>query len=220
VNGELVVVDDLPGEFSERVIEAFHGRPEEEFCLAVSGGDTARRSYERLATDGAEQIDWWLVNIYWGDERCVPPDHPDSNERMVRQALLEKVGAAHAVYPMRCDEGPEPYQLKIGEIGRLDVTHLGLGADGHTASLFPGSAGLEADPGVLVTLNEDPSGRNPHKRLTLTYSAIARSRLVLFTVAGEEKREAMARVLAGEDIPANRVQAERVVWLVDRSALP
>jgi 6-phosphogluconolactonase len=220
MNGELVVVDDVPGEFSERVIEAFHGRPEEEFCLAVSGGDTARRSYERLATDGAEQIDWWLVNIYWGDERCVPPDHADSNERMVRQALLEKVGAAHAVYPMRCDEGPEPYQLKIGEIGRLDVVHLGLGADGHTASLFPGSAALDADPGVLVSLNDDPGGRNLHKRMTLTYSAIARSRLVLFTVAGEEKKEAMAKVMAGDDIPANRVEAERVVWLVEPSAVP
>jgi 6-phosphogluconolactonase len=220
VNGELVVVDDVPGEFSERVIEAFHGRPEEEFCLAVSGGDTARRTYERLATDGAEQIDWWLVNIYWGDERCVPPDHADSNERMVRQALLEKVGAAHAVYPMRCDEGPEPYQLKIGEIGRLDVVHLGLGADGHTASLFPGSTALDADPGVLVCLNDDPAGRNLHKRMTLTYSAIARSRLVLFTVAGEEKKAAMAKVMAGDDIPANRVEAERVVWLVEPSAVP
>jgi 6-phosphogluconolactonase len=220
MNGELVVVDDVPGEFSERVIEAFHARPEEEFCLAVSGGDTARRSYERLASDGAEQIDWWLVNIYWGDERCVPPEHPDSNERMVRQALLEKVGAAHAVYPMRCDEGADSYQLKIGEIGRLDVVHLGLGPDGHTASLFPGSSALDADPGVLVSLNEDPAGHNPHPRMTLTYSAIARSRLVLFTVAGEEKREAMGKVLAGDDIPANRVQAERVVWLVEPSALP
>src|SRR2546423_483700 len=187
-----------PGSAAGRVTEAFHRRPEEQLSLGVSGGDTARRAYERLASDGAEQIDWWLVNIYWGDERCVPPDHADSNERMVRQALLEKVGAAHAVYPMRCDEGPDAYQLKIGEIGRLDVVHLGLGKDGHPASLFPGSEALSADPGVLVCLNEDPLGRNPYGRMTLTFSAIARCRLVLFTVAGEEKKDAMAKVMAGD----------------------
>src|SRR3954451_10775799 len=146
MNGELVVVDDLPGEFAERVIEAFHGRPEEEFSLCLSGGETARQCYERLATDGAEQIDWWAVDVYWGDERCVPPDHEDSNERLGRQAVLEKVGAAHAVYPMRCDEGPDPYQLRIGELGRIDLVHLGLGPDGHNASLFPGSPRLPADP--------------------------------------------------------------------------
>ena len=220
MNGELIVVDDLPGEFAERVIEAFHSRPEEEFSMALSGGDTARRCYERLAGDGAEQIDWWAVDIYWGDERCVPPEHPDSNELLVRQALLERVGAAHAVYPMRCDEGADPYQLRIGELGRIDLVHLGMGADGHTASLFPGSAGLNADPGRLVVLNEDPSGTHPHERMTLTLSALARSRLVIFTVSGAEKRDCMRRIVAGEDLPANRVVAERVVWLVDREADP
>ena len=139
MKGELLVVDDVPAEFSERVIEAFHGRPDEGFCMAVSGGETARRCYERLAADGADQIDWWQVDVYWGDERCVPPDHPDSNERLVREALLQRVGAANAVYPMRCEEGPDPYQQRVAELGRLDVIHLGLGEDGHTASLFPNS---------------------------------------------------------------------------------
>ena len=220
MNGELVVVDDLPGEFAERVIEAFHARPEEEFSLFLSGGDTARRSYERLAVDGAEQIDWWGVDVYWGDERCVPLDSPDSNERLGRQALLERVGAAHAVYPMRCDEGPDPYQLRIGELGRIDLIHLGLGVDGHTASLFPSSPALDADPGRLVVLNEDPSGRNPYQRMTLTLSALARARLIIFTVSGTEKRDALRRVVAGEDLPAGRVQAERIVWLVDEAAAP
>ena len=95
---------------------------------------------------------------------------------------------------MFCDEGADPYQLRLGELGQLDVIHLGLGADGHTASLFPGSPGLEADPGRLVVMNEDPSGRNPHPRMTLTFAGIARARLVLVTVSGEEKREALARV--------------------------
>jgi 6-phosphogluconolactonase len=220
MNGELVVVDDVPGEFSARVIEAFATRPGDSFSIALSGGDTARECYERLAVDGAQRIDWWAVDVYWGDERCVPPDSPDSNERLVREALLERVGAANAVYPMRCDEGPDPYQLRVGEVGRFDVTHLGLGPDGHTASLFPGSSALDADPGRLVCLNSDPNARNPHRRMTLTLSGIARSRLVLFTVAGASKREALQAVVDGADLPAARVDAERVVWLVDREAAP
>jgi 6-phosphogluconolactonase len=220
MNGELVVVDDVPGAFAGRVIDAFATRPGESFAMALSGGDTARQCYERLAADGAQRIDWWAVDVYWGDERCVPPDSPESNQRLVREALLERVGAANAVYPMRCEEGPDPYQLRVGEVGRFDVTHLGLGPDGHTASLFPGSPALDADPGRLVSLNSDPSSRNPHPRMTLTLSGIARSRLVLFTVAGESKRDALQAVVDGADLPAARVTAERVIWLVDREAAP
>jgi 6-phosphogluconolactonase len=220
VNGDLTVVDDLPGAFAERVIEAFRNRVDEEFYMAVSGGETARRSYERLAEVGADVIDWWAVNVFWGDERCVPPDHPDSNQRLVRQALLERVGAANAVYPMRCEEGPEPYQLRLGEVGRLDLIHLGMGADGHTASLFPDSPALDADPGQLVTFNEDPSGRNKHPRMTLTFAAIARARQVIFTVAGEEKRSTLQAMIDGADLPAARVRADEVIWLVDQSAAP
>ena len=219
MNGELIVVDDVPAEFAERVVEAFHNRPGESFALALSGGDTARRCYEQLASDGADQLDWWQVDVYWGDERCVPPDSPDSNERLVRDALLERVGAANAVYPMRCDDGPDPYQQRVAQVGRFDLVHLGLGADGHTASLFPGSPGLEADPGRLVVMNEDPSGRNPHRRMTLTFSGIARARLVVFTVSGHDKREAFRAVRQGDaSCPAARVKADHIVWLVDPAA--
>jgi len=102
-----------------------------------------------------------VVNFYWSDERCVPPNDPDSNELLVRQACW-KSRAANAVYPMRCDEGLDAYQLRIGEIGQLDLVHLGMGADGHTASLFPGSPALDADPGQLVTFSEDPNGLSNH----------------------------------------------------------
>ena len=218
MNGELIVVEDVPGEFAERVIEAFHSRPDESFCLAVSGGDTARRCYERLAADGADQIDWWQVDVYWSDERCVPPEDPDSNERLVREALLERVGAANAVYPMRCEEGPDPYQQRVAEVGRFDLIHLGLGPDGHTASLFPGSPALDADPGRLVVMNEDPNGHNPHERMTFTFSAIARARLVIVTVEGEEKRAALDAVRRDDDVPACRIEGERVLWLADPAA--
>jgi 6-phosphogluconolactonase len=204
VNGELTVVDDVPAAFAARVTAAYERRPEDLFGFALSGGSTARPCYERLAADSADVIDWLSVNIYWGDERCVPPEHPDSNQLLGRQALLERVGAANAVYPMSCEEGPDAYQLRLGEIGKLDVIHLGMGADGHTASLFPDSPALDADPGQLVARNEDPSGRNPHPRLTLTFSGIARSRLVIFTVVGEPKRATLQAIIDGADLPASR----------------
>jgi 6-phosphogluconolactonase len=100
------------------------------------------------------------------------------------------------------------------------VVHLGVGPDGHTASLFPGSPALDADPGRLVTLNHDPSGLNPFDRMTLTLSGIARARLVVFTVAGKAKQAAMQAIADGEELPAARVRADAVVWLVDRDAAP
>jgi 6-phosphogluconolactonase len=155
--------------------------------------------------------------VYWGDERCVPHDHEDSNYLLAREALLDRVGAANATHLMRCAE-VDAYQLRVGDLGRFDLVHLGLGPDGHTASLFAGSEALEADPGRLVALNEDPSGRNPYPRMTLTLAGIARARLVVVTVEGEEKAEALAAVARGDDVPAARIEAERVVWLVDEAA--
>src|SRR5258708_22348577 len=208
--GELKIVDDVPGAFAAHVVDAYRERVGPDFSIALSGGDTARAAYERLAADASEQIDWWQVDVYWGDERCVPSDSEGSNERLGRQALLERVGGAHAVHPMRCDEGPDRYQLMVGDLGRFDVIHLGLGPDGHTASLFPGSPALDADPGRLVTLNHDPTGRNPFERMTLTFSGISRGQLVVFTVAGAEQREAMQAIADGADLPAGRARAERV----------
>ena len=220
MNGELLVVDDLPGAFTSQLIAAYENRPDDLFSIALTSGSTARPCYERLAAESTDAIDWLSVNVYWGDERCVPPDDPHSNQLLGRQALLEKVGAANAVYPMNCQEGPDAYQLRLGEVGKLDVIHLGMGPDGHTASLFPGSPALNADPGQLVAFNEDPSGRNPYRRMTLTFSGIARSRLVIFTVAGEWKRDALKAVMEGADLPAGRVTSDQVVWLVDRDAAP
>ena len=218
--GELVIVDDVPGAFAACVVDAYEHRSGPDFAIALSGGETARLCYQRLADTAGDQIDWWQVDVYWGDERCVPPDSPDSNERLVREALLERVGGAHAVHPMRCTDGPDRYQLLIGELGQFDLVHLGLGPDGHTASLFPGSPAMDADPGRLVTLNRDPSERNPFERMTLTFSGISRGRLVVFTVAGQEKQAAMQAIADGADLPAALVRADRVVWLVDHDAAP
>jgi 6-phosphogluconolactonase len=219
MNGDVAVVEDVADAFASTVVQAFLDRPNDGFALALSGGSTARRCYERLAGDASDAIDWWKVDVYWGDERCVPLDDPDSNYRLGREALLDRVGAANATYPMRCEEGSEPYQLRVGELGRFDLVHLGLGPDGHTASLFPESPALHADPGRLVVLNEDPLGHNPHQRMTLTFEGIARARLVVVTVEGESKRDAFARVRAGDPTaPASHVSAARVLWLVDPAA--
>jgi len=216
--GEVVVTDDVPGAFAEHVIDAYAKRVDEFFSLCLSGGATARRCYERLAVDGAEPIDWWVVDLYWGDERCVPANDPASNQRLAREALLERVGAANEVHPMVCGDGADAYQLCIGDLGSIDLVHLGMGPDGHTASLFPGSAGLAADPGRLVVMNEDPTGHNPFPRMTLTFAGIARARLAIVTIEGEAKAEAFAAVRAGADLPASRIRAERVIWLVDPAA--
>ena len=214
------MVEDVAGAFSGLVVEAFDARARSPFALAVSGGPTARRCYERLADEAADRIDWWDLDVYWGDERCVAPDDSDSNEAMVREALLAKVGAVNAYFPMRCSEGAEAYQMKVANVEYFDLVHLGLGPDGHTASLFPGSAGLDADPGQLVVLNDDPSGRNLHRRMTLTLSGIAKARQVVFTVSGSAKQEAMQAVYDGADLPAARVRADRITWLVDPDAAP
>ena len=167
MNGELVVVDDVSPAFTERVAAAFSARANDDFSFALSGGSTARACYEHLADNTGSQIDWWKVDFYWGDERCVPLQSQDSNYRLAREALLDRVGAANATYPMRCEEGADPYQLRIGELGKLDLVHLGLGPDGHTASLFPRSAALDADPGRLVVMNEDPLHNNKLRFLKL-----------------------------------------------------
>ncbi|MCB1040178.1 MAG: 6-phosphogluconolactonase [Acidimicrobiales bacterium] len=218
IPGEVQIVDDVPAAFARQAIDAFRGRTLDTFSIALSGGQTARRCYERLADDAGSQIDWWKVDVYWGDERCVPHDHEDSNYRLAREALLDRVGAANATHLMRCAEGPDPYQLRLGDLGRIDLVHLGMGADGHTASLFPGSVALDADPGRLVAMNDDPSGTNAYSRMTLTFPGIARARIVLVTVEGEEKASALARIRGGEELPAARIAADRVIWLVDDAA--
>ena len=218
IPGELVITDDVPAAFSQHVIDAFRTRPLDTFSVALSGGSTARSCYEHLAETCGSQIDWWKVDVYWGDERCVPHDDVNSNYRLAREALLDRVGAANATHLMRCADGPDDYQLRLGDLGRIDLIHLGMGADGHTASLFPHSHALDADPGRLVAMNDDPFGKNPFPRMTLTFAGIARAALAVVTVTGEEKAAALAAIVGGEDLPAARIGSEHVIWLVDPAA--
>ena len=145
-----------------------------------------------LAT--ADGIDWGVVDIFVGDERVVPPDDADANQRLIREALIDRVGGVGSFSPMPTvgpvDECVAAYQRVMADLVTgpgIDLIHLGMGPDGHTASLFPGAPTLEAEPGVLVLATEDPNGVNPHPRLTLTLPAINSARLAVFTVSGASK---------------------------------
>ena len=212
IEGEVRVVDDVPRAFATLVAEVAPS------SIALSGGGTARDCYELFPDCG---VDWSEVAIWWGDERFVPIDHPDSNEGMARQVFLDRVATA-AVRSMRgtasaIEQAASAYDSLVGAAEPIALVHLGLGPDGHTASLFPGSPAL-AERNRLVAANPGDA-THPHDRLTFTYPALARAELVVFTVAGEDKRDAMAQILRGEaDVPAAHVTAERVIWLLDHAA--
>jgi 6-phosphogluconolactonase len=166
--------------------------------------------YERLAD---LDLDWPSWHVWWSDERIVPPGHPDSNERLAREALLSRVPIPEEqIHPLR--------SLEVGLPGTFDLVLLGLGSDGHTASLFPGHEEELADPGPLVHVPV-PGLPPPHPRVTFSLAYLNAQPLIAFLVAGDEKREFLARVLAGdEELPAARVRAAETVVLADAAAAP
>ena len=219
----LTPVEDVPHAFSDAVREAFAARPGPRFALVLSGGPTAQACYEVLATAG--DIDWGVVDNYVGEQRVVAPDHQEAKQRLIKEALIDRVGGVGSFSPMPTvgpiGECVAAYQRVMADLvtgAGIDLIHLGMGPDGHTASLFPGAPTLDAEPGVLVLATEDPNGVNPHPRLTLTLPAINSARLAVFTVSGSSKAAAVAALLRGDDLPASRVHAGRDLWLVDGAA--
>jgi 6-phosphogluconolactonase len=200
------------------------------FCVALSGGSTPRRLFERLGGEPyTDAIDWRHCEIFFSDERFVPPDSPESNFHLARETLLSKVEASvHPVPTMGIDppEAAERYEKEVREIvpagtdgvPRFDLILLGLGPDGHTASLFPGTNALRVRdrlvaPNYVAKLNA--------WRVTFTYPLINAARVVAFLVEGQEKAQRVAQVLGGhEDLPAEGVRPEdgRLLWLLDRAA--
>jgi 6-phosphogluconolactonase len=218
-------VPDVPAAFAETFAAAFEGRPGARFVALLSGGPTAKLCYEHLAAH-RDTIDWSLVDLYMGDERQVPADDVDANQGLVRQALIERLGPDRPSFtPMPTElavaECVASYQRTMAELlggPGIDLIHLGLGPDGHTASLFHGAPTLAAGPEELVADTTDPNGVNPHPRLTVTLSVINAARLAVFTVSGAGKAEAVAALGRGDDIPATAVAAARVVVLMDAAA--
>jgi 6-phosphogluconolactonase len=199
-------------EFVRRAAEAVAGRGR--FAVALSGGSTPRRLFQLLAgPPWRERVAWDRIEFFWGDERCVPPDHPDSNYRMAREALLAHVpvrpDAVHRLEAERPDAAAaaRDYQEVLarvlgagpaGEPPQLDLVLLGMGPDGHTASLFPQTAAL-GQTARWVVANFVP--RLNTQRLTLTYPVLNRGRAVLFLICGADKADALHEVLEGPPDP-------------------
>jgi 6-phosphogluconolactonase len=203
--GQVRIVDDVPRAFARLVAELTPS------SIALSGGELAHRCYGALRR---ETINWSVVDVYFGDDRVVPVESEDSNEGMARRILLDEA-APRAVHSMVA-AGADGYDALIRGVPPIDVVHLGLGPDGHTASLFPGAPTLDERDRFVVDAGDD---LHPHPRLTFTFPGIARSVLAVVTVEGEEKREPIRRIRAGEDLPGARIRAGQVLWLGDRAAL-
>ena len=198
------------------------------FTVALAGGNTPRAAYGALADEPDIAVPWSRSFVFFGDERRVPPDDPASNFRMARETLLSRVPlpASH-VFRMEGEAAdPDEAARRYEEILRreapdgLDLVFLGMGEDGHAASLFPGSEALREESRWVVP-TEAPAGVTPRERLTLTRPCLARARRVIFLVTGPVKREAVERVRRRlEPIPpAAMVRAREVtLWIVDVAA--
>jgi 6-phosphogluconolactonase len=208
--GSTEIVDEVAAAFAQLVLR------EAPRSVALSGGETAEQCYAAVR---ALEPDWSGVDVFFGDERFVPATDPDSNEGMARRVLLDYVRprVIHSMFrPGPIDDAARAYDALIRSAPPIDLVHLGVGPDGHTASLFPGSPTLDETERFVVAASD---AAHPHPRLTLTLPGIARGRLVVVTVAGAEKRDAIERIRSGDDLPAARIRGERVLWLGDRAAL-
>lgn len=202
------------------------------FTVAFSGGSTPRRLYNALAAPEVQKsLDWDKIHLFWGDERAVPPDHSDSNYKMVREALLDKVTIpqenihrVHAEMDVRMAAFQYEEELRgvfEGDWPRFDLVLLGMGEDGHTASLFPNSAGLNEEQRWFIA-NYAP--KRQQWRLTLTGNAINAARNVLALVQGGGKADMIAAVLVGGDggdvKPIQRIKPAdgKMTWLLDGEA--
>lgn len=200
------------------------------FVSLLSGGETPRRAYELLARAPLrDQVPWKRVHLFWGDERCVPCDDPRSNYRMVREALLDHlpIPPSH-IHPITCEGGADAgaawYEAELrafshGGIPRFDLVFLGIGEDGHIASLFPGSRLLgETERLVAVATRENEA----IQRVTVTVPVINQAALIVFLVSGEGKAPIVREALAGmREMPARLIHPVdgKLFWLLDEAAV-
>ena len=204
------------------------------FTWALAGGSTPRTVYELLASDFYRaRMPWSAIHFFWGDERHVPPDHADSNFRMVNESLLSKIAIPTAnVFRVRAEladaaEAAQEYESSLktffktapGEFPNFDLIFLGLGTEGHTASLFPDSKGLTETSRIFIANWVEKFKTD---RLTLTFPAINHATDVMFLASGPDKADILHQVLEEENtpsLPAQRVQPQsRVMWMLDAAA--
>ena len=203
------------------------------FLVALNGGGTPTRLFELLATEFHEKVDWGNVHVFWGDERCVPPDDPGSSYGQARVMLLSRVPIPEEnVHRVKGELGPaeasKEYALQLKQFAspprdwpRFDLVYLGMGEDGHTASLFPGSPVDISEPTMAVTAKYQ---NRPADRVTLTPVVFNSARVIVFMATGEKKAQTLAQVLSGrynpELYPAQRIEPRegKLIWLVDEDA--
>jgi len=203
------------------------------FTVAVAGGGTPLPAYRSLASPAlAGTVPWPGVHVFWGDERCVPPDDPSSNERAVREALLDRVPVpADHIHPIRCAGDPARAALAYDALLRsffadgdgptFDLVLLGLGENGHTASLFPGDPALQETSRWVVPARV---AGQAFARVTLTAGVLNRARAVVFLVSGSAKAGVLRQVLEGprrpERLPAQLIRPRftQPLWLIDAEA--
>ena len=207
-----------------------HGR----FTIALSGGSTPKKLYSLLGSEPyRRQMDWAQVEIFWSDERCVPPDDPESNYAMAQQVLLSKIPLpANQVHRMPADQPDreaaslayaEEMQRTFGTDGipTFDLIQLGMGPEGHTASLFPHQPSLHEQERLVMPVSVP---KPPPERLTFTPPLLNAARHILFLVTGSEKSDAVHAVLEGvynpDEYPAQIVRPPHgeVTWMLDREA--
>jgi 6-phosphogluconolactonase len=200
------------------------------FTVALSGGSTPKYMFAELVARGRDALAWDAVDFWWGDERTVPPDHPDSNYGMAAKLLLEPLGIARShIHRMEGERDPvaaaRDYEAQLcASLGMppvFDFNLLGMGKDGHTASLFPGSPGLaEQTRFVIANPVDSPLTGGATTRITLTFPAIAASRHTRVLVAGTDKAPALAGVLDGPkgQYPSQLITGADVRWVVDADA--
>ena len=196
-----------------RLDEGLRTRPRA--ALVATGGRSPGLTYDRLRQ--AHLLDWTRVVVTLSDERCVPADAPESNARLVRERLLTGEAAKAHLMPL----WPRPDPEAIRALQPFDAVLLGMGEDGHVASLIPGDPQLPQilDPGCGALIADVPAGLGapPLARVTLTLSAVLAARAIFLLIAGGAKREVVARALSGEDLPVRRILAQdsapvRVLW--------
>jgi 6-phosphogluconolactonase len=214
---------------------ALAGRDRGSFLVALSGGSTPIRLFQLLASDFRDRVDWSTVHVFWGDERCVPPEDPGSSYGQAHELLLSRVSVLDEnIHRIRGELGPaeasKEYTLTLKQFAapplewpRFDLVYLGMGEDGHTASLFPGSPVDVTEPTLPVTVHYQD---RPAERITLTPVVFNSARTIAFMVAGENKSHTLAEVLSDTHArnpqlyPAQRIRPTdgALIWLVDEAA--
>ncbi len=205
----LATAEEVAEAAAAEIAEALRGGAK---TLVLAGGTTPKRCYELLAE---LDVEWGRVAVLFGDERCVPPDHPDSNYRMAKESLLDRVLPA-TVYRMPAELGPEEgadeYAEVVANVAPLDFVLLGVGEDGHIGSLFPGHPALHAD-GLTIGIHDSP--KPPSERVTITLEAMRDAGRVMILATGKGKAQAVALARRGES-PSGMIAGAR--WLIDRAA--